>query len=384
MSKGSSRDGRPAACAKSKPGSARGKEPRGGHDPQSERNDRGSEAPSTLGQGSTVRGNRKGAVVRPPQPSILSGVGRRVADLRRGTTSALSQRRRGLLVVGRVLGLLVLGAGAVAVARLVEQHLQTSDAFAIRSIAIAGSERLSEDEVIAVAGLAVGSNIFAIAPETAKARLDEHPWIAAAEVERDLPDAIRVRIREHQAALILALGPGACTADNPSHDVQPDGNGGQGEGLSGADDGRLLAASCDQETTQLFLVSQEGIVFKRAEADDPYDLPVITGAERSRFIRDARYRSGLLIEIVALLHDYRGAGLWRREPIAELHVENDDELAMYVGDDATLVRLGRAPFREKLMRLRRVFDRVADQEARAAYVYLDNERRPDRVTVRLR
>ena len=33
---------------------------------------------------------------------------------------------------------------------------------------------------------------------------------------------------------------------------------------------------------------------------------------------------GILLEIVAVMHDYRGVGLWRREPIAEVHVEADD------------------------------------------------------------
>jgi hypothetical protein len=34
--------------------------------------------------------------------------------------------------------------------------------------------------------------------------------------------------------------------------------------------------------------------------------------------------------------------------------------------------------------MRKVFDRLAHEKASADYVYLDNEVRPDRVTVRLR
>jgi hypothetical protein len=77
-------------------------------------------------------------------------------------------------------------------------------------------------------------------------------------------------------------------------------------------------------------------------------------------------------------------GLWRREPIAEVHVEADDSLSLYVGNDTTYVRLGRAPFREKLQKIRRVFDALDARDTRAAYIYADNVRRPDRVTVRLR
>jgi cell division protein FtsQ len=54
-----------------------------------------------------------------------------------------------------------------------------------------------------------------------------------------------------------------------------------------------------------------------------------------------------------------------------------------VGDDALYTRLGRGPFREKLARLRQVLDRLAQDHQKASYVYLDNVRHPDRVTVRL-
>ena len=48
------------------------------------------------------------------------------------------------------------------------------------------------------------------------------------------------------------------------------------------------------------------------------------------------------------------------------------------------MRLGHGPFRDKLRRLRTVLDELGERGARALYVYLDNERRPDRVTVRVR
>ena len=55
-----------------------------------------------------------------------------------------------------------------------------------------------------------------------------------------------------------------------------------------------------------------------------------------------------------------------------------------MGADTTYVRLGRGPFRDRLQKLRRVFDALDARETRAAYIYADNVRRPDRVTVRLR
>jgi cell division protein FtsQ len=131
-------------------------------------------------------------------------------------------------------------------------------------------------------------------------------------------------------------------------------------------------------------VSAEGTVFKRLEPGDPIDLPVITGVEPEQFRSDLVFRTELLVHAVALLHDYRDAGLFRREPISEIHREPDSSITLYVGRDAMEVRLGQGPYRKKLRRLRGILDELKGNAGRPAYVYLDNVRRPDRVAVRLR
>ena len=84
------------------------------------------------------------------------------------------------------------------------------------------------------------------------------------------------------------------------------------------------------------------------------------------------------------LQDYRDAGLWTREPIAEIHAEDPRGFTVYVGRVPIQLRLGDAPFDRKLNRFREILDELKDETARPAYVLLDNVRRPDRVAVRLR
>jgi len=103
-----------------------------------------------------------------------------------------------------------------------------------------------------------------------------------------------------------------------------------------------------------------------------------------RFTGDREFRTRVLTQAVSLLDDYAEVGLKRREPISEIHVEDDGGFSIYSGPDAVHVALGTPPFRSKLRRLRKVLDRLERKKARPAYVYLDNDRRPDRVTVRLR
>ncbi len=265
-------------------------------------------------------------------------------DAGRSALAARISLRAGLArparAAGQALVVLACIAGSVAVARLVERHVRTSPAFATRTVRVEGRARLSEREVLEAAGLAVGRNAFETSPEQAAERLRDHPWIASAHVERRLPGSFVVQLRERRAVAVLALG-------------------------------------------ALYLVGEDGAVFKRVAVGDPVDLPVITGVERERFTVDRAWRTSLLLEVVAMLHDWRGAGLQRSAPVGEVHVETDGGLSLYVGSDALHARLGRGPFREKLSRLRRVLERLAQDHQKAAYVYLDNVRHPDRVTVRL-
>src|SRR5204863_5650980 len=105
------------------------------------------------------------------------------------------------------------------------------------------------------ARIALGQNVFDASPEEVRARLERHPWIAEAHVERRLPGTYRIEIRERRAIALLALG-------------------------------------------DVYLVAEDGAVFKRVEGDDPVDLPVITGVERDRFTSDRAFRTSILLEAV--------------------------------------------------------------------------------------
>ncbi|MEM9073902.1 MAG: FtsQ-type POTRA domain-containing protein [Myxococcota bacterium] len=248
--------------------------------------------------------------------------------------------RRPVVLVLQAAMVLGATAGAIAIGRLVRNYLHTSPHFAIETLEVAGHDRVNEEELLQTAGLATGNNIFEVSPEQATEQLLAHPWVANAVVERRLPGTLRVEVEERHAVAALSM-----------------------------DDG-------------LYLVGDDATLFKAIEDGDPVDHPVVTGIARARFVGDRAYRTSVLVEVVALLHDYRMAGLWRREPISEIHIQDNDDVTLHVGSDGMEVRLGRGPFLRKLRKLRRVLDRLGDE--RALYVYLDNVRRPDRVTVRLR
>ena len=250
-------------------------------------------------------------------------------------------RRRGLLRRGGQVALF--GLLATALTWLGDQtvrYAHSASAFAIREIVVEGNQQLGDIDVRRAAGLQIGSNIFEISDEDARKYLLRHPWIEDATVVRKLPASIRIDIVERQPVALVALD-------------------------------------------HLYLVSHEGAVFKRLGVDDPVDLPVITGIASEQFYDDLDYRTAILLRSMAVLQDYEGAGLAAREPVSEIHFEGVTGIQLFVGNDGMNVRLGNGQHRQKLRRLRQVLERLAREKTRPSYVYLDNVRSPERVTVRL-
>ena len=261
-----------------------------------------------------------------------------------GLRTHISEHAERYRLWGRRLGKLGLALALLAVlvwaGRGLYQYVRSAQAFAIVKVHVEGHQRLDEMEVRRAARLLEGQNVFEVSPAEAQEHLLRHPWIKSAEVSRRLPGEYRVVIEERRPVALAALD-------------------------------------------QLYLVSDDGVVFKRLSVDDPANLPVITGIASERFYDDFDYRTAVLLRSLAVLQDYEGSGLSEREPVSEIHFEGERNVELFVGDDGIQVRLGADHHRQRLRRFRRILDGLAREKSRPAYVYLDNDRRPNRVTVRL-
>jgi cell division protein FtsQ len=310
---------------------------------------------------------RNQRVARPKQPvaraergAPSAGLGERVAGARARLAALGGRLKRPFALTFKVLFACAALAGAVLLGRMLQHHLVTSPAFAVDRIEIKGLVRMERAELLDAAGLAIGRNVFEHGPGEVKARLLRHPWVAEASVARRLPGSYVIEVRERQPIALLVVEP--CHDANLRSETDP---------------------TCD-DGSALYLLSDDGKLFKRFDAKDPVDLPVITGIDRVRFGSDPEFPKTILLGAAQLLHDYRAQGLAQQKPVSEIHLEPNDGFSLYVGEELTLVRLGAPPYAQKLPKLKKVFARLEREGASAEYVYLDNEQRPDRVTVRLR
>jgi cell division protein FtsQ len=72
----------------------------------------------------------------------------------------------------------------------------TDAGFGIKDIAVAGNERTSKESALEALGVGKGESIFAVSPKEARARLLALPWVSDAEVKREFPDGVSIRLIE--------------------------------------------------------------------------------------------------------------------------------------------------------------------------------------------
>ncbi len=160
---------------------------------------------------------------------------RRAAGSRRNLSrSERAARLERLVLAAKLLA----GAAAVVLVSLffvfVHDLFIQNDYFNAREVQVEGAERVRVREIQALTGIRPGVNVLGVNLSAARRGLLSHPWIAEAEVHRELPARLRITVREHVPVAIVDAG-------------------------------------------QRFLLNAAGEVFKLWEAADPAGLPVVSG-----------------------------------------------------------------------------------------------------------
>jgi len=131
---------------------------------------------------------------------------------------------------------------------LIYDFITQCDYFKAKSLTITGNHMFSDKQIISQADLKKGVNIFSVNLSIVQKRLLAHPWIEEAEISRELPSGIKIRIKEHKAVAIVDLG-------------------------------------------RRFLINNKGKIFKEWSAGDPGVLPVINGLRYSDISITPKLRS---------------------------------------------------------------------------------------------
>ncbi len=244
----------------------------------------------------------------------------------------------------RLPSLIISGALALALGGgyLVYQWGTHSPRFAISEFSLSGNEQLQEEDIRAILALPANANIFRTDVGSLEARLAESPWIRSAEVSRQLPSGLEIKLKEEKAVAAALLG-------------------------------------------GLYLLNEEGELFKRASiARGELDgLCIITGIGRNALAEDPERSQQQLLNALHALMQFQSNS--ERPRIGEVHLDEYQGMSFVTFEQAIAIHLG-SPARAELADRFGAFDAawhaLDAQEHAAARSFRISDRSPsDQVTV---
>jgi len=190
--------------------------------------------------------------------------------------------------------------------------LTQCDYFKAKGLVVIGTHRLTQDQVLQQANITNSVNIFSVNLSKVRKRLLAHSWIEDAEVRRELPSGINIRIKEQEPLAVLDLG-------------------------------------------RKFIINTQGEIFKEMNKADHCTLPMISGLEFSDIHVKGELRSIPFDAVMKIL----GLG---QEPesvlpyslIKKIHVDREIGLTIYAFDHIREIKIGYNNYPDKYAMLKDV------------------------------
>jgi len=219
--------------------------------------------------------------------------------------------------------------------------LTQSTFFRAAYVNIDGLSRLTRQTIVEQAGITPKMNIFSLNLGAARKRLLAHPWIADAQITREIPNGIDIRVEEHHALAVVDVG------------------------------SRLL-------------LNTRGDVFKKWRPSDPQGLPLVKGLLLSDLSLGRQAPSRSLDAILSVLRHARQPGAcFPIRDIRVIDVDRDMGITLYLGGHMRSIKMGFTEYPSKYERLKEILHYMTAAGESPQYRSIDIID-PDRVVVQLK
>lgn len=116
-----------------------------------------------------------------------------------------TSRRGERALFPRILLLVAVLAGCFLLARWAISNLSSLKLFPLERVIFSGNERLSAETLLRLSGLRLGEDLFAISLPQLRARLEAHPLVKRAQVQRLFPRTLRLEVEERKGVALVKL-----------------------------------------------------------------------------------------------------------------------------------------------------------------------------------
>ena len=227
----------------------------------------------------------------------------------------------------------LLASGAL----LTVQMLLESGYFGVKLVRVEQQVRVSEGDILDASDIKLGDSLFDLELHMIGRKIEEHPWIARAEVERSFPDQVVIRVVERQTRAIIDLD-------------------------------------------YLYYVDREGVAFKMLESGDELDYPVITGIDRQYLLDHPDQTQNSLDLALSLMDQLEQRKLFNLDDVSEIHFDQQEGLIIYTRIGGVPVRMGKENFYAKLDRFEAIYNDLEPRLLALKYIDLNVT---DRVIVKV-
>jgi cell division protein FtsQ len=205
--------------------------------------------------------------------------------------------------------------------------LTQCDYFRAEKLVVTGTDCLSEKQVLEQAQIKKGINIISVNLSMTRKRLLAHSWINEADVSRDLPNGINIRIKEHRPLAILDLG-------------------------------------------RKFLINTSGEIFKEMTASDPDQLPIISGLEFSDINTRDKPRSIPFASVMNVLElGQKCKSVLPCKLIKKVRVDREMGLTIYAFDRIKEIKIGYSDYANKYESLKNILVHLKEMQG---FSYLES------------
>lgn len=205
--------------------------------------------------------------------------------------------------------------------------LSASDAFKVDNIEVDGNLHLAREEILALSDIRLGRGTFDLDLELIGKRLEENEWISQAQVERQLPRGIKVRVVEHVPCCIINLG-------------------------------------------YLYYVDNEAQIFKVLHHGDSLDYPLVAGFKREDLAQEDTPGTRWLEQVVEVVKQLRRRTVFDITQVAQIYVDFERGLELFTVTHGVALRLGRDQFSSKLDMLERMYPELKSELRQIEYIDL--------------
>lgn len=237
--------------------------------------------------------------------------------------------KRVFSIGGSVLGMAAIAAGLAWIVFHPPGFLRVKEVVVTSQL-----KRLSEFDLLRLTEVKKGDNIVALSLAKVRENLLRYPWIKDVSLSKRIPARLFIWVEEQEPVALLDL----------QESLPPGG------------------------TAALYLVNREGKIFKKVEAGDPKDFPIITGIEPSDI-------PATLPKMMSLVKAAEESELLSNLGISEIRWSGKAGVSLFTREPCIRLELGEDRFEERLERFATAWGMIHASSRNPKVVDLSMERR---------